>query len=104
MASGSVGRAPGTPGCGGGLSGPKSSHAFDGTEPELIFIARRLRDAIHLESVLTGAGVDYAVEPDEYEGGVIFKSMRVGAFFYVRPELRERALEVMAEHGYVPAK
>jgi hypothetical protein len=82
----------------------KEADYFDDVEPELIFIARRLRDAIHLESVLTGAGVDYAVEPDEYEGGVIFKSMRVGAFFYVRPELRERALEVMAEHGYVPAK
>jgi hypothetical protein len=82
----------------------KEADYFDGAAPELIFIARRLRDAIHLESVLTGAGVDYGVEPDEYEGGVIFKSTRVGAFFYVRPELRERAVAVMAEHGYVAVK
>jgi hypothetical protein len=75
---------------------------FDGAEPELIFVAKRLRDAISLEAVLTGAGVDYAVEPDQYEGGIIFKSMRVGAFFYVRPESRERALAVMLENGYVP--
>jgi hypothetical protein len=77
---------------------------FEDVEPELIFVAKRLRDAISLEAVLTGAGIDYAVEPDRYPGGVIFRSMRVGAFFYVRPELRERALAVMLENGYVPAK
>ena len=75
---------------------------FEGVEPELIFVAKRLRDATSLEGVLTGAGIDYAVEPDQYEGGVIFKSLRVGAFFYVRPELREQAVAVMLENGYVP--
>jgi hypothetical protein len=82
----------------------KEADYFDGVEPVLIFIARRLRDAVQLESLLTGAGVDYGVEPDEYEGGVIFKSMRVGAFFYVRPELREVAVAVMERHGYVAVK
>ncbi len=82
----------------------KDADYFDGVEPELIFIAKRLNDAIALESVLTGAGVDYAVEADQYEGGTIFRSMRVGAFFYVRPEARDRALAVMLENGYVPAK
>jgi hypothetical protein len=77
---------------------------FADTEPELIFVAKRLRDAVSLESLLAGAGVDYAVEADEYEGGLIFKSMRVGAFFYVRPETRERAVALMVENGYVPAK
>src|ERR1019366_4492245 len=77
---------------------------FGGVEPELIFVAKRLPEAIELESVLTAAQVDYAVEPDEYEGGVIFKSMRVGAFFYVRPEAREHAVAVMLENGYVPVK
>jgi hypothetical protein len=77
---------------------------FEGVEPELIFVAKRLRDAIALEAVLTGAGVDYAVEPDEYEGGMIFRSRRVGAFFYVRPETRESAVAVMLANGYVPVK
>jgi hypothetical protein len=77
---------------------------FEGVEPQLIFVAKRLRDAISLEGVLTGAGVDYAVEPDQYEGGMIFKTMRVGAFFYVRPELREQAVAVMLENGYVPVQ
>ncbi|MGA2715959.1 MAG: hypothetical protein ABSG41_22890 [Bryobacteraceae bacterium] len=77
---------------------------FAGTEPELIFVAKSLGDAVSLESVLAGAGVDYGVGTDEYEGGMIFKSMRVGAFFYVRPEARERAVALMLENGYVPAK
>ena len=71
-------------------------------DANLIFIARRLRDATGLESVFTNAGIDYEVEPDQYEGGVIFRSMRVGAFFYVAPEQREKAIAVMLENGYVP--
>jgi hypothetical protein len=81
----------------------KEAEYFEGVEPELIFVAKRLKDALSLESVLTQAAIDYAVEPDEYVGGVIFKSKRVGAFFYVRPESRERAIAVMLENGYVPA-
>jgi hypothetical protein len=73
-------------------------------DADLIFIARRLRDATSLESVFTNAGIDYEVEPDQYEGGVIFKSMRVGAFFYVPPEQREKAIAVMLENGYVPTQ
>lgn len=82
----------------------KEADFFDGVEPDLIFIAKRLADATQLEELLTVASVDYAVEADEYQGGIIFKTARVGAFFYVRPETRARAVEVMLEHGYVPAK
>jgi hypothetical protein len=82
----------------------KEADHFDGVEPALIFVAKRLNDAIQLESVLDNAGVDYAVEPDEYSGGVIFKSMRIGAFFYVRPDAREAAVAVMLENGYVPVQ
>ena len=82
----------------------KEADYFEGVEPELIFVAKRLADAIALESVLTAAEVDYAVEVDQYEGGLIFKSKRAGAFFYVRPEARDRAIAVMLENGYVPAK
>jgi len=68
----------------------------------LIFIAKRLRDALRLESILTGAGVDYGVEADKYRGGIIFQSERVGAFFYVLPESLELARRVMRENGYKP--
>jgi hypothetical protein len=87
-----------------GVNPGSLENASDPFFDELIFVAKRLRDATTLESLLTKAGIDYTVEPDQYEGGLIFKSMRVGAFFYVRPELRERAIAVMLENGYIPAK
>jgi hypothetical protein len=69
---------------------------------ELVYIAKRLNDALRLESVLTAAGVDYGVEADNYRGGIIFQSERVGAFFYVLPETVEAARHVMREHGFRP--
>lgn len=77
---------------------------FEGLDAQLVFIARRLKDAMKLETVLTGAGIDYVVEADEYTAGFIFKSVRVGAFFYVAPEAREQAVAAMLENGFVPAK
>jgi hypothetical protein len=75
---------------------------FEGHDPVLVYIAKRLRDALRLESVLTRAAVDYGVETDEYRGGVIFQRLRTGAFFYVLPEAAEAARHVMSENGYRP--
>ena len=68
---------------------------FEGKEPTLIYIAKKLKDALRLESVLTDAGVDYGVETDEYKGGFIFPATRVGAFFYVDPEQSAPARAVL---------
>ena len=68
----------------------------------LVYIAKRLREALKLESLLTGHALDYLVEPDHYSGGIIFRSQRVGAFFYVPPEAEENARRVMSENGYRP--
>jgi len=73
---------------------------FEGCEPELLYIAKKLRDATQLETVLTEAGIDFGVEADEYQGGVIFRRTRIGAFFYVRPEARETARALLKEKGY----
>ena len=67
---------------------------------DLVYIAKKLREALRLESAFTEAGVDYAVEPDVYSGGVIFRSERVGAFFYVLPEAADQARVVMQQHGF----
>jgi hypothetical protein len=75
---------------------------FNGKEPALLYIAKRLKEALALEQVLTQAGVDYGVEPDRYRGGFIFQSERVGAFFYVLEEAQEIAREVLRSHGYRP--
>jgi len=73
---------------------------FEDQEMDLIYIAKRLKEALKLESALTESGVEYAVEPDKYSGGVIFRSERVGAFFYVLPNSIEHAREVMRKHGF----
>lgn len=75
---------------------------FGDEELVLIYIAKKLREAQALEAVLTGAQLDYAVEPDRYTGGVVFRSERVGAFFYVAPASESRARAVMREKGYRP--
>jgi hypothetical protein len=75
---------------------------FEGKEPSLIYIAKKLKDALRLEDIFAGAGVDYGVEADEYRGGVVFRSTRVGAFFYVLPETVPAAHEIMLRHGYRP--
>ena len=75
---------------------------FENQEPVLIYIAKKLRDALRLESVLAEAGVDYGVETDEYSGGVLFKSVRAGAFFYVLPETVDAARAAMQQHKFKP--
>ena len=75
---------------------------FEGKEATLIYIAKKLKEALRLESIFTSAGLDYGVEADEYKGGVIFRSVRVGAFFYVLPEAVDAAHDIMQRHGYKP--
>ena len=66
----------------------------------LIYIAKRLKEALALEKELTEGGLDYLVEPDQYMGGIIFRSHRVGAFFYVAPEAESVARALLREKGY----
>lgn len=73
---------------------------FDDDEARLIYIARKLDDALALEALLTEAGFDYGVEADRYRGGVIFQTERVGAFFYVRTETEQGAREFLEARGY----
>lgn len=75
---------------------------FEGKEAVLIYIAKKLKDALRLEETLTTAGIDYGVEADEYRGGIIFRSARVGAFFYVVKERVEAAHAIMQNHGFTP--
>jgi len=67
---------------------------------DLVYIAKKLEEALRLESAFTESGVDYAVETDNYTGGVIFRSERVGAFFYVLPEAADQARLVMQQRGF----
>ena len=75
---------------------------FGDQELVLIYIAKRLTEALRLENVLTEAGLDYLVEPDKYSGGIIFQSERVGAFFYVVPGDENAAKETLSRSGFKP--
>ena len=75
---------------------------FEGKEPTLVYIAKKLKEALRLESVLTDAGVDYGVEADEYRGGVVFTTTRIGAFFYVLPEAMAAVRGTMERAGFKP--
>src|ERR1035441_6046237 len=75
---------------------------FEDKEPTLIYIAKKLKEALRLESLLTDAGVDYGVEADEYRGGFIFMTTRVGAFFYVLPDAAQAAGELMQCNRFRP--
>lgn len=75
---------------------------FGEQELDLLYVAKRLKEALRLEEILTGAGLDYLVEPDKYSGGIIFRSERVGAFFYVAPADAGAARQTMERAGFRP--
>ncbi len=78
----------------------QGSEFFGDQELVLIYVAKRLKEALKLEERLTEAGLDYLVEPDKYSGGIIFRTERVGAFFYVAPGDEQTARALLARHGY----
>jgi hypothetical protein len=80
----------------------RDAEFFSGKEAVLVFIAKKLKDALKLEAAFDSAGLDYGVETDEYKGGVVFQSVRVGAFFYVLPESVEAAHETIRAAGFNP--
>ena len=80
----------------------QSAEFFGDQDLELIYVAKKLKEALALEESLTEAGVDYLVEADKYSGGIIFRTERVGAFFYVAPETAENAKELLIAWGYTP--
>jgi hypothetical protein len=73
---------------------------YDGREMELVYIAAALDEAKRVEAVLDEHGIDYAVQVEQYRSGVIFASVRPGAFFYVLPEVAARSREVIGRLGY----
>ena len=80
----------------------RESDYFGEAELDLLYVAKRLKEALRLEQLLTDAGLDYLVEPDTYRGGVIFQSERVGAFFYIQPLDVEAARQVLERSGIQP--
>jgi hypothetical protein len=75
---------------------------FGDRELELVYIAKRLKEALHLEELFTQSGFEYSIETDNYRGGIIFATERIGAFFYVAPESATPARELITLNGMRP--
>lgn len=78
----------------------RDAEFFGEPELDLLYMARRLREALRIEKLLTEAGIDYLVETGTYTGGLLMKRDLTGAFFYVTPGDLNRSREVLAGHGY----
>lgn len=77
---------------------------FGDQELVLVHVARRLKEALALEEVLAAGGLDYAVVPATYTAGIVFRSERVGAFFYVAPQSEDHARTLILRGGFKPTK
>ena len=75
---------------------------FGEAELDLIYVAKRLREALRLEALLTETGFDYLVETGTYTGGLLLKRDLTGAFFYVAPGILSAARELLRKNGYKP--
>jgi hypothetical protein len=80
----------------------RDAEFFDDAELDLIYMARRLREALKLETLLTEAGIDYLVETGTYTGGLLIKRDLTGAFFYVAPADAGNARDVLVKNRYRP--
>ena len=80
----------------------QDSEYFGDTELQLIYMARRLKDALRLENLLTEAQIDYLVETGTYTAGLLMRRELTGAYFYVAPEQANAARELMLRNRYKP--
>jgi hypothetical protein len=72
---------------------------FGEIELSLVYVARKLKEALRVENLLTEAKLDYLVEPDKFMGGFLFRRELIGAFFYVAPESEAATRELLAREG-----
>jgi hypothetical protein len=80
----------------------RDAEFFGEPELDLLYMAKRLREALRIEELLTKAGVDYLVETGTYTGGFLMKRDLTGAFFYVAPPDLTRAREMLLANRYKP--
>jgi hypothetical protein len=72
---------------------------FEDKELVLVYMARRLKDALAVEELLNEASVDYALETGPYLSGLLFRTTKTGVFFYVLPDKEEHARSVLEKTG-----
>jgi hypothetical protein len=80
----------------------RDAEFFGDAELDLVYMARRLPDALKLEDILTAHGVDYLVETGTYTGGLLIRRDLTGAFFYVAPGDLATVRDLLLRNKYKP--
>ena len=75
---------------------------FGEEELSLLYMARRLKESLAVERVLDAGALDYVVEPAYYQSGLLFRTTKIGAYFYLLPRDVDRARSLLLERGYKP--
>jgi hypothetical protein len=75
---------------------------FHERELDLVYMAKRLRDALKVEEIFTQAGIDYLVETGEYSSGILIRRDLTGAFFYVTAIDLGVARELLLRNRFQP--
>ena len=75
---------------------------FGDEELDLVYMARRLREALRLEKLLTEGGIEYLVETGSYTGGLLMRRELTGAFCYVAPADLIRTRDLLVKNRYRP--
>ncbi len=73
---------------------------FADQELVLLYMARRLKHALTVEKIFTDAGMDYFLQTGPYLSGLLFRTTKVGVFFYSAAEHQARARALLTEHGF----
>ncbi len=71
-------------------------------ELPLLYLSKRLREALKIEALLTAQNIDYLVEAGPYTGGFLFRRQLTGAYFYVAEVDLTRARQILSASGYTP--
>lgn len=75
---------------------------FGEAELDLVYMARRLQEALQLESLLTEEGIEYLVETGSYTGGLFIRRQLTGAFFYVTGRDLAKTRALLVKNRYRP--
>jgi len=73
---------------------------FGEQELALVFMARRLKEALAVEKLFDERGLDYALETGPYQSGLLFRTTKIGVYFYTAPGEEGRARALLAERGF----
>jgi hypothetical protein len=77
---------------------------FEDQELVLIYMARRLKKALAVEQIFTDGGVDYHLETGPYQSGLLFRTTKVGVFFYTRMQDAESARSLLLKKGFTACR